>query len=142
MGVLIMAKKQGNVSSITTIPESLTVQENAGLTSLGILAPSDSVYPTAKLTITVTALPTDGTIYLSDGVTAVHVGQKLTVAQLTTLLFKAKPGLFGTSSTFIYTVTDPSGTTAKGTATLSIAPNSLPPITSLSALTVAENAGP
>jgi hypothetical protein len=92
------------------------------------------------VTVKVTSLPSDGTIYLSDGVTPIYVGEKLTVSQLTSLLFKPTAGLFGTSSTFTYTVSDPSGTTASGSATLSIAPDSLPPVTTSSSLTVAENA--
>src|SRR5436305_31757 len=123
-----MAKKP---IKLTTTSDSLAVNENSGLTPIGIVAPSDSQYPSNKLTATVNTLPTDGTIFLSDGVTKVYVGEILTVAQLTSLLFKPTAGLFGTSSTFTYTVTDPAGIKATGSATLSIAPNSLLPVTTL-----------
>ncbi|HET9849835.1 MAG TPA: hypothetical protein VFR68_14925, partial [Candidatus Dormibacteraeota bacterium] len=127
-------------SLIKTTSGSLTVNENSGLTSIGIQGPTDTIYFPDRLAITVTALPTDGTIYLADGVTKIYIGEVLTVAQLTTLLFKPTSGLFGTSSTFTYKVTDPSGTSATGSATLSIAPDSVPPVTTATSLTVAENA--
>src|SRR5262249_53672142 len=127
--------------TLTTTPDSLTVAGNSGATPIGIIAPTDSLYPLAKLVITVTQLPKDGTIFLANGVTPVYVGETLTVTQLTGLMFKPTTGTFGTSSTFFYTVSDPSGTTAPGSATLTIAPNSLPPMTTAATLTVAENAG-
>src|SRR5205807_610506 len=89
---------------------------------------------------TVAALPDDGTVLLSDGVTAVYVGETLTVLQLTGLEFKPTMGAFGQSSTFTYKVTDPSGRSATGTATLAIAADVLPPVTTAASLTVAENA--
>src|SRR5258708_13441331 len=135
-----MARKPN--ATLTTKANSLTVNENSGVTAIGILAPIDSLYSSTKLTITVTALPTDGTVYLSDGVTLVQVGETVTVAQLTGLKFKPTTGLFGKTSTFTYKVTDPSGITATGTATLSIAADSLPPMATLASLTVAENSGP
>src|SRR5205085_4039691 len=116
-----MPKKSN--STLTTTPDSLTVSENSGLTAIGIVAPHNSIYPGNRLSVSVTALPTDGAVFLSDGVTPVHVGQMLTVAQLTSLGFKPTPGLFGTTSTFTYKVTDPSGKTASGAANLSIAPD-------------------
>src|SRR5437588_4848890 len=135
-----MPKKSN--STLTTTPDSLTFSANSGLTAIGIVAPHDSLYPANRLSVTVTALPADGAIFFSDGITPVHVGRTLTVAQLTSLEFMPTPGLFGTISTFAYKVTDPSGKTAPGAANLSIAPDSLPPSTTSASLTVAENTGP
>src|SRR5207302_6235616 len=86
-----------------------------------------------------TGLPTDGTVMLADGVTQVYMGQILTVAQLTGLEFCAASGVFGKTSTFSYSVTDPWGTQASGSATLAIGPDTTPPMTTAASLTVAEN---
>ena len=125
----------------TTSAASLTVAENAGTTAIGIAVPSDPNYAAAQLSVTVTALPSDGAVLLSDGVTAVTAGQTLSVAQLTGLMFKPTAGHFGQSSTFGYNVTDPSGLSTTGTATLAIGPDTTPPTISAASLTVAENAG-
>src|SRR5437016_5201267 len=107
-------------STITTYADTLTVAENASATQINIPAPSDSQYASAKLSVTVTGLPTDGTVLLSDGTTAVYAGEVLTVAQLTGLEFKPTAGLYGQTSSFSYKVSDPSGLTTIGTATLAI----------------------
>jgi hypothetical protein len=125
----------------TTVAASLTVAENSGATAIGIRAPSDPSHYGSPLSITVSGLPNDGTVFLADG-TAVTNGQHLTVAQLTGLTFKPKPGLFGQSSTFSYTVTDTSGLSSTGSATLAIAPDTAPPVTIDPTLTVAPNSGP
>src|SRR5436305_991655 len=102
-GVSSVPKK--TTSSLTTFPDLITVGENSGPTPIGIVAPLDSLYPANRLTVKVTGLPTDGIVYLSDSVTQVSTGQTLTVSQLTGIVFKPTPGLFGTSSTFTYSVT-------------------------------------
>src|SRR3954451_14566528 len=76
--------------------------------SIGIAAPTDSRYSSSRLSITVTALPDDGTVYMPNGVTPLSLGEALSVTQLTQLLFKPATGLFGTTSTFTYKVMDPS----------------------------------
>src|SRR5262249_22565935 len=129
-------------STIRTTPTSLQVNEDSGLTAMGIVAPTDSKYLSTQLTVTVTGLPTDGTVFLSDGTTRVYAGEKLTISQLTGLMFRPTSGLFGTTSAFKYSVTDPSGNKAVGAAKLSIAPDSMPPLTTPVSVTVAENAGP
>ena len=53
-----------------TTAASLTVAGNSGLTLIGIAAPTDPNYSAAQLTIKVTGLPNDGTVFLADGVTA------------------------------------------------------------------------
>ncbi len=127
-------------AKITTTSATLTVSENADATTIGLVAPVDTRYSASQLTIKVTGLPTDGTVLLADGVTKVYVGESLTVAQLTGLKFRAIPGVFGQSSKFSYTVTDPSGCRGSGSATLAIGPDTTPPVTTAASLTVAENA--
>jgi hypothetical protein len=117
----------GNPNQLTTTPAALNVAENAAATPIGILAPSDANYLAAQLGVTVAGLPSDGTVYLSDGVTAVTVGEGLTVAQLTGLEFAPTPGLATGSASFTYTVADPAGLSTSGSATLSIGGGSGPP---------------
>ena len=89
----------------------------------------------------VTSLPTDGSVVLSNGTTPVTVGEALTVAQLTGLEFVPTPGAFAQSSSFAYTVSDPTGSTASGTATLRIGANNYATRDDPGSLTVAENGG-
>jgi hypothetical protein len=123
-----------------TTAASLTVAENAAATAIGIAAPTDPNYNAAQLTVTVNGLPSDGTVYLANGTTAVTAGKKLTVAQLTGLMFKPTPGAIGKTSTFNYTVRDPAGLSTAGSATLAIGTGTTPPATTAASLTVAENA--
>jgi Ni,Fe-hydrogenase III small subunit len=123
-----------------TTSTTLTVGENSAATSIGIVAPTDPNYSASQLMVKVTGLPTDGTVTLSSG-TAVTTGETLTVAQLTGLMFRPTAGVFGRSSTFSYTVTNPSGLSATGSETLAIGPNTTPPVTIDPTLTVAENSG-
>src|SRR5947208_2953498 len=116
-----MKRVRGSGSTgLTTKAASLTVAENAGMTAIHIAAPTDPTYSATQLTATVNGLPSDGTVYLADGTTAVTAGEKLTVAQLTGLTFKPTAGQSSQSSTFSYTVTDPAGLSAAGSATLAI----------------------
>jgi len=126
---------------VTTTATTLTVAENSAATPIGIVTPVDSRYSASQLTVTVKALPTDGRIYLADGTTAVTVGEKLSVTQLTGLTFKPAAGLFSKSSSFNYKVTDPSGAIATGSATLAIGAGTASVATKATSLTVAENAG-
>jgi hypothetical protein len=64
---------------------SLSVSENSLATSIGIAAPVDTSFASAALTVIATALPSNGTIFLADGVTPVIAGETLTVQQLTGL---------------------------------------------------------
>src|ERR1700730_15429276 len=111
----------------TTLPvvnaTQLTVAANGGATPIGILAPTDASFAASALSVSVTGLPTDGAVVLSDGMPPVSVGQSLTVAQLTGLEFVPTPGASAQSSSFSYRVSDPSGATTSGSATLSIGPS-------------------
>jgi hypothetical protein len=83
----------------------------------------------------VNTLPIVGTVFLAGGTTAVTPGETLTVAQLTGLTFKPDAGQFSQSSTFTYTVKDPVGLSAAGSATLAIGPET--PLTTTAAFVVA-----
>jgi hypothetical protein len=137
-GAAMLAIGPDTTAPVTTAA-TLTVAENAVATAIGIKAPNDPNYTASQLSVTVTGLPTDGTVSLANG-TAVTSGEPLTVAQLTGLMFQPTAGVFGQSSTFSYKVTDPSGLSATGAATLAIGPDTTPPVTTAATLTVAENA--
>src|SRR6185436_6213770 len=102
--------------SVTTTSASLTVARGNSPVAIGIAAPADTQYPASKLRVTVTGLPTDGNVYLSDGVTPVLPGELLSVTELTGLTFAGSPGGTAQSAQFTYSVIDPSGATATGTA--------------------------
>jgi len=124
-----------------TSPSSLTVAENSGATPIDIAAPTDASFLASSLSVSVTALPTDGTVVLSNGTTPVSVGESLTVAQLTGLEFVPTTGAFGQSSSFVYRVSDPSGAATSGSATLNIGSSNTPLVTTATSLTVDENSG-
>ena len=135
----------GTVAAVVAAPTvtspSVTVAQNAGAIAIGIIATEDASFlvpPTATLG----SLPTDGTVALADG-TPVTANESLTLAQLQGMTFTATPGAAAVSSTLGYSVTDPAGTVANGTATLAIGPAQLtaPPTVSSPTVTVAENAG-
>ena len=112
-------------ASLVTTPASITVAENSVATAIGIKAPSDVSFSSSQLTVTVNALPTDGTVFLANGTTPVAVGQSLSVSQLTGLLFKPTQDNTGQTSTFGYSVSDPAGKTASGSAALTTGPNAI-----------------
>ena len=119
---------------------SLTVAENQLATSIGLAAPVDSSYSSSALTVTVTALPSDGTILLADGITPVNLGQSLTVTQLVGLKFRPALNSFAASSSFGFTVSDPAGSSAIGSAVLTIGTATTPVLTSWTELNVPQNA--
>jgi hypothetical protein len=104
----------------TTQAVVLAVGANSAATPIGIAAPSDPDDPASALTIAVAGLPSDGTVTLGDDVTDVTVGEQLTVAQLMGLEFTPTANASGQTSTFTYSVTDPAGNLATGTAFLGI----------------------
>ncbi len=103
----------------TVSSPNVSVVENTQV-ALGIAQPSDPHYAVSALTIAVTGLPSDGSVTLSDGTTPVTSGEMLTAGQLSSLLFTPIVGLFDTTGTFAYTVTDPAGNSGTGIATLAI----------------------
>ncbi len=133
----VNATVQASATAAPTVSSpDVTVAENAAATAIGITTTEDPSF-TTPLTATITALPSDGTVTLADGVTAVAAGEALSAAQLTGLLFTPTTGVFGQSSTLSYTVTDPSLYTASGMATLVVGPAAGNPVTTSGTLTVA-----
>ncbi|WP_298831212.1 Ig-like domain-containing protein [uncultured Piscinibacter sp.] len=116
---------------------TITVAEESADTPLGLAAPTD--VDGDALTITVTGLPSLGTVTLADG-TAVANSQVLTAAQLAGLQFDAPADLLAaTSTSFSYSVSDGTVTVNAGT-TINLTPVNDAPIASSSAITVAEDA--
>src|SRR4026209_83495 len=115
---------------------TITVAEESTGTSLGLTAPTDA--DDASLTITVTGLPSAGTVTLADGTTAVSAGQTLTVAQLTGLKYTAPADLASaTAYTFTYSVSD-GNSTDTGTATINVTTVNDAPVADDNTITVAE----
>src|SRR5262249_30644821 len=88
------------VRSAGTVAD-LTVNEDSGLTSLGLggvtYSPRGGTYEAGQtLTIRVTQVPPAalGTLYLADGTTAVAANDVLTLAQLQGLKFRPAPDVF------------------------------------------------
>ncbi|WP_395690903.1 tandem-95 repeat protein [Piscinibacter sp.] len=114
---------------------AITVAEESVNTPLGLVAPTD--IDGDALTITVTGLPSVGTVTLADG-TPVTNGQVLTAAQLAGLQFDAPADLAAaTNTSFSYSVNDGSVTVNAGT-TISVTPVNDAPVASSSTITVAE----
>ena len=98
---------------------NVVVTENVPA-ALGITAPTDPNYATSALTITVAGVPSNGTVTLADGTTAVTAGETLSADQLSSLRFTPISGLSDATSSFAYTVADPAGRSSTGVATLAI----------------------
>jgi plastocyanin len=107
-------------------PGTLSVAFGQGATAVGIQAPTDPNFPAADLTVTVDALPTDGTLTLADGVTPITVNEVLSVAQLTSLMFIAGPGVSNAASSFSYTVSDPAENSSTGSFALDVGAQPVP----------------
>ncbi|HNF64051.1 MAG TPA: Ig-like domain-containing protein, partial [Rhodocyclaceae bacterium] len=113
----------------------ISVAEESTNTSLGLTAPTDA--DGNPLTITVTGLPSVGSITLADG-TPVSNGQVLTAVQLAGLQYDAPADLAAaTATSFTYSVSDGTVTTM-GTTTINVAPVNDAPITSSTTISVAE----
>jgi hypothetical protein len=120
----------------TVFSPALNVAENAGATNIGIALPTDPMAASTALAVVITGVPADGSVTTSDG-RGLAVGQSITAAQLTGLLFTPTPGLFGTNSTLQYSVTDPAGNAGTGAALLAIGPALGNPAVSQPKLTLA-----
>jgi hypothetical protein len=128
--------------SLTENSTSLIVAENSLATPIAIPTPSDANFPASQLSVTVTALPSNGTVLLAVGTTTVSVGESLTVAQLTGLEFEPTPNISGQSSDFAFTVSDPGGNTGSATATLAIASGNTPSAATATPLTASNGDTP
>jgi len=120
-GGLIVAPPPANRAPVAATDKTLSMDEDANNTAFNISAPSDA--DGDNLTITVTAVPTGGTLTLADG-TEVTVNSTLTVSQLTGLVFTPDANLNDDTTTFgafTYTVSDGS-LTDSSTVTISVTP--------------------
>ena len=122
-----------NVNPIQDPPvatnNAITVPEDSVANPLGLAPPTDVDGDT--LTATVTGLPTQGLVFLADGVTPVNVGDTLSVAQLTSLVYDA-PTTFTVASagSFTYDISDGIDTDS-GQVDITITPVNDPPLVDL-----------
>ena len=138
-GGLIVAPPPANRAPVAATDKTLSMDEDTTNTALNITAPSD--VDGDNLTITVTAVPTGGTLTLADG-TKVTVNSTLTVSQLTGLVFTPDANLNDDTTTFgafTYTVSDGS-LTDSSTVTISVTPvNDAPELVGIMEFAVDEN---
>ena len=138
-GGLIVAPPPANRAPVAATDKTLSMDEDATNTALNISAPSDA--DGDNLTITVTAVPTGGTLTLADG-TEVTVNSTLTVSQLTGLVFTPDANLNDDTTTFgafTYNVSDGS-LTDSSTVTISVTPiNDAPELIGVMEFAVDEN---
>ena len=105
---------------------AITVAEESTGTPLGLAPPTD--LDGDVLSATVTGLPILGTLFLADGTTPVNVGDMLTIAQLTGLVYDAPADYDGVADPgdFTYDVTDGVATDS-GVVDITITPVNDPP---------------
>ncbi|MEM0578803.1 Ig-like domain-containing protein, partial [Flavobacterium polysaccharolyticum] len=117
----------------------INVAEESTNTTLGLAAPTDP--DSGVLTITVTGLPTLGTVTLANGTTIIN-GQTLTSAQLIGLQYDAPVDYNGTDSVgnFTYSVSD-GNTTVSGQTTITVTPDNDAPVAQDNAYSGSEDAG-
>src|SRR5262249_56308572 len=111
-----------NDAPVADADKTVTVAEDSGNSGLGIVAPTD--VDGDALTIAVTGVPNGsiGTIYLSDGTTAVTNGMTLTSAELTGLVFRPVADANGAAGSFSYSLSAGNGGTDSQTVTLTAPP--------------------
>ena len=110
-----------NRSPVAAADKTVSMDEDATSQALDISTPTDA--DGNSLTITVTTVPTGGTVTTADG-TEVTVNSTLTISQLTGLLFTPDANLNDDNTnfgTFTYTVSDGS-LTDTGKVTISVTP--------------------
>ena len=110
-----------------TSPKSLTVAGNSEAAPIEIPAPTDPNYPASQLSVTVTGLPSIGTVVMSNGTSPVAVNQTLTSAELTGLMFIPKPDVANQDATLSYKVQNPAGLSADGRVSVVIGPKRAEP---------------
>jgi hypothetical protein len=127
------------VTGVNDAPEttnsSSSQNEDTTAVDLNITAPTDP--ENDALTITIDALPANGTLYYANGTTPVGGSDVLTVAQLTGLKFTPNADYNGTV-TINYTVNDGNLTTG-GTHTITVNPVNDAPVVTNSSSTQAED---
>jgi len=111
-----------NTAPMVQADKTMIAQDRVAV-SLGIAAPTD---PDGDvLTVTVTGLPSGGTVRLADG-SAVAVNQTLSATDLPVLTFLAADGLSGDAGTFAYRVEDGHGAAAIQSVALQVVPSADP----------------
>ena len=138
-GALIIPPAPTNKAPTTGGTTTLTLDEDSSDVALGIATPSDA--DGDSLTITVTGLPTGGTLTTADG-TEVTNNMTLTISQLTGLIFTPDANLNDSNTdfgSFTYSVSDGS-LTSTGTVNISVTPvNDVPEFTSGPDISIEEN---
>jgi VCBS repeat-containing protein len=116
---------------------AISVDESSVDTNLGLTAPTD--IDNDPLTITVTGLPTLGTVTKADG-TVVNNDDTLTEAELEGLIYDAPDDYNGTDDPgdFTYSVSD-NNETVSGSVDITINPINDPPVVSSSTINVDES---
>ena len=120
-GALITPAPQTNNAPTTGGTTTLTLDEDSTDVALGISTPTDA--DGDSLTVTVTGLPTGGTLTTADG-TEVTNNMALTISQLTGLIFTPDANLNDSNTdfgSFTYSVSDGS-LTSTGTVNISVTP--------------------
>ena len=138
-GAMVQPSPPSNRAPSTAGTNTITLDEDSTDFGLEIAAPTDA--DGDSLTITVTGLPTGGTLSTADG-TEVTNGMTLTISQLTGLTFTPDANLNDDNTdfgSFSYSVSD--GTTStSGTVNISVTPvNDAPEFTSGPDLNIEEN---
>jgi len=135
----IVQPPPANRAPVAEADKTLSMDEDATNTALEIATPTDA--DGNSLTITVTAVPSGGTLATADG-TAVTTSSTLTLTQLTGLVFTPDANLNDdttTFGTFTYTVSDGS-LTDSSTVTISVTPvNDAPELVGVMEFAVDEN---
>lgn len=138
-GSPIVQPPPANRAPVAEANKTLTIDEDATNQALEITTPTDA--DGNSLTITVTAVPSGGTLATADG-TAVTTSSTLTITQLTGLVFTPDTNLNDdttTFGTFTYSVSDGS-LTDSSTVTISVTPvNDAPELVGVMEFAVDEN---
>ena len=138
-GALITPTPPTNRAPTTAGTTTLTTDEDSIDAALGITTPTDA--DGDSLTITVTGLPTGGTLTTADG-TEVTNNMTLTISQLTGLVFTPDADLNDSNTdfgSFTYSVSDGS-LTSTGTVNISVTPvNDAPEFNSGPDISIEEN---
>ena len=135
----IVQPPPANRTPVAEADKTLTMDEDATNTALEIATPTDA--DGNSLTITVTAVPSGGTLAMADG-TAVTTSSTLTITQLTGLVFTPDANLNDDTTAFgafTYSVSDGS-LSDSSTVTISVTPvNDAPELVGIMEFAVDEN---
>lgn len=116
----IVSSRPANRPPTVQGDKTLTALESGPAIALGIDRPSDPDEGDS-MTVTLTRLPTAGTLRLANG-TAVTAGMTLGTADLAGLTYQAPSGTPSSPGSFAYTVTDSQGAVSGQTVTLRVTP--------------------